>query len=154
MPLPGRSRSRSALVALTLLAAVATAVPARAGTLVLRRGGWIRTRGPWLRLGDRIRFRSMAGELRTLALDEVDLEASRDGRQRQQGPGVAGYVGGRWHAVPAPRRPRPVCRLESDGRGQPPRLTCDPPPGSPETSPPDPGRDGPHPRRDSGDDGT
>ena len=158
MPDPSRFLRPALALALAALAvSIATSAPASAGTLVLRRGGWIRTRGPWRRVGDRIRFRSMQGQLRTLAADEVDLAASGDVAPEPGDREIRDYPDGRWRPIPSgprgpapdtppatpPRRPAPVCRLETVERDQPPRLTCDPGRKPDERPRPDRGGDGP-----------
>ncbi|HEV8581519.1 MAG TPA: FxLYD domain-containing protein [Thermoanaerobaculia bacterium] len=51
--------------------------PARADWLVTRNGTWVETRGGWQVKGKLVVFHTLKGDLSSLRLSEVDLEASR-----------------------------------------------------------------------------
>ncbi len=59
------------------LAGLAAAGPASADWLVTRQGGRVETRGAWEVKGKLVVFRTPGGELASLRLAEVDLDASR-----------------------------------------------------------------------------
>jgi hypothetical protein len=72
-------RSGTPAACLVLLAALLglAAGPARADLLVARNGTWIETRGAWQVKGKLVVFHTLKGDLSSLRLSEVDLEASR-----------------------------------------------------------------------------
>ena len=60
-----------------LAALVLAAAPSRADWLVTRDGTWVETRGAWEVKGKVVVFHTLKGDLSSLRLSEVDLEASR-----------------------------------------------------------------------------
>ena len=60
-----------------LLATVAPAAPAKADWLVTREGGRVETRGVWTVKGKLVVFKTADGQLSSLRLADVDLDASR-----------------------------------------------------------------------------
>jgi hypothetical protein len=65
---------RFALLAAALILAAA---PSRADWLVTRDGTWVETRGAWEVKGKVVVFHTLKGDLSSLRLSDVDLEASR-----------------------------------------------------------------------------
>jgi hypothetical protein len=73
------SRNGTLAARVVFLAALlgVAAGPARADLLVARNGTWIETRGGWQVKGKLVVFHTLKGDLSSLRLSEVDLEASR-----------------------------------------------------------------------------
>jgi hypothetical protein len=121
-----RSRIDGGAAALALVAAAALAVaaPAAADWLVTRgdEGGASRveTRGPWEVRGRLVVFHTADGQLASLRLEQVDLEASREATLEAEEAGRREA-----EAAPAPPRERPARRRITDadiprGSGAPP----------------------------------
>lgn len=142
---PDTAAPRRARPLLALLLIV-VAAPALADRLPLRQGGWIETRGPWHREGERIVYLSAEGRLRSLAASELgDVRAPGPPVGARAARRIAEYPSGRPILIPVPsplperprpRRPAPPtppgCVLANSAPGSPLAWRCvDPEPGAP-----------------------
>lgn len=79
-------RPRPLLPCIAALLALLVVAPAGADVLVTEDGGRVETRGAWEVKGRLVVFTTADGQLASLRLDEVDLEASRDATRRASQP--------------------------------------------------------------------
>ena len=89
MTRPLGGRTPALVLAGAVLAALLAASPAAADWLVTRghgsaAGARVETRGPWQVKGRLVVFETAAGQLASLRLDDVDLEASREATRRAE----------------------------------------------------------------------
>jgi len=102
---------RRLLLAAALAAALAAPiVPAAADWLVTREGARVETRGVWQVKGKLVVFHTPAGDLSSLRLSEVDLEASRQATQELELARRAAAAAARRE----PERKAPVLVLTDD----------------------------------------
>ena len=90
------------------------AAPARADWLVTREGTWVETRGAWEVKGKLVVFHTLKGDLSSLRLADIDLEASRRETARAE---LARKAAAEARKRPAPekeKKKRPVLVLTDD----------------------------------------
>lgn len=120
---------RSVLALCALLAAALVAVPVAADWLVTEEGGRVETRGAWEVKGRLVVFTTVDGDLSSMRLDDVDLEASRDATREAMEAAAAEAAPAVEEEAPAPKPRRKITDADiPPGEGQRSRPSAAAPP--------------------------